>query len=817
LKPWEAGYRPEPIEDHPDHVYRFEWVHESLPADHTYRDAWTHAPSHNALISYFASAINKSPSKEITIEEFIRIIRQEDFANGVAFVRQAGAEVEKARGILAGAVTEIEVKEGKEAVKELEKAKDAAKLKLPAVQISGRTVSGNRAQAIQEGRFAHSGSLQLDIDGTAALGGKTPSEARELLGKDPHVLAAFITPSGEGAKAIFRIKPCLTDEEHKQAWRAAETYIAATYGMKLDPATKDPGRLCFIPADKDCTWNDTPLVFVVPEQPAEAAKDPTKRKAPDGKQFCTSKGFPPPPGPTDHGIHQWLPQAAWWCRWRGGMTAAQTVEKLESYDGTGYRAFKENEVADAVSFVFSSPKQSTTSFDPVDQEASDLDLTGFTNTDTGNADRVHAYDGSNFRYVRESGRWLIWDGQRWNPDNDGGMVRLFVRVMRETGKQAFKKTDHEAAKAVAKHALASLDTREVNAGLQMLKSVLGVTVSINDLDADPWMIGTPDGMIDLKTGKPITPERDQLITKQIGTRYDATATCPTWDKFLQTVTGGDAELIQFLQAAAGYTLTGSNREQCLFFLYGSGQNGKGTFSETIKHLIGDYGQTAPESIFTKDRNQSATNDVARLSGCRMAIAAELEEGAHFAESRVKALTGGDTITARFLHKEYFDFQPTHHFWISGNHRPRITGTDLGIWRRIRLIPFTVHIPDAGKDLNLASKLRVELPGILNWALEGCLRWQRDGLTAPTCVKQATEEYRAEEDVIGQFISERTKRADGGRILMSSLYQAYQDWAAENGIRFALTARAFNKKLEERGLNRTKSNGAKYWEGWALTN
>jgi putative DNA primase/helicase len=346
----------------------------------------------------------------------------------------------------------------------------------------------------------------------------------------------------------------------------------------------------------------------------------------------------------------------------------------------------------------------------------------------------------------------------------------------------------------------------------MLKSVLGVSVSVNDLDADPWLIGTPDGMIDLKSGQPITPDRDKLITKSIGASYDATATCPIWEKFLHTVTDGDAELSQFLQAAIGYTLTGSNREQCLFFLHGTGSNGKGVFSETIKRLIGDYGQTAPESLFTKDRNQSATNDIARLAGCRMAIAAELEEGTHFAESRVKALTGGDTITARFLHKEFFDFQPTHHFWISGNHRPRVTGTDAGIWRRIRLVPFTVTILEAEKDKDLPNKLAAELTGILNWALEGGMRWQREGLETPACVKQATEEYRAEEDVLGQFLAECTEESTGDRVTMSNLFEAYQAWAIEGGIRYPLTARAFNKKLDERGMHRTNSNGQRYWDG-----
>lgn len=443
------------------------------------------------------------------------------------------------------------------------------------------------------------------------------------------------------------------------------------------------------------------------------------------------------------------------------------------------------------------------------------DLTGLHLTDAGNAERVHAVAGSKFRYIVESGQWLIWEGDRWVPDTTGGMIRLFISVMREAGRQAFETSDRSRADAVAKFAMKSMDLPKVSAGLQMLKSILGVSVSVNDLDADPWMIGTPDGMIDLKTGNPIRPEPSKLITKSIGTRYDESAKCPTWEKFLNTVTGGDMELIQFLQSSVGYTLTGSNREQCLFFLHGSGCNGKGVFSETIKRLIGDYGQTAPETLFTKDRNQSATNDVARLAGCRMAIAAELEEGASFAESRIKALTGGDTITARFLHQEFFDFRPTHHFWISGNHKPTVKGGDLGIWRRMRLVPFTIRISDAEKDPNLADKLAEELPGILNWALEGCLRWQREGLRTPGCVSRATEEYRAEEDIIGQFLVECTAEDRDGRTLMSTIYEAYEGWAGREGIKRPDTAKTFNRKLDERGMQRVKSHGGRYWEGVSI--
>jgi putative DNA primase/helicase len=437
-------------------------------------------------------------------------------------------------------------------------------------------------------------------------------------------------------------------------------------------------------------------------------------------------------------------------------------------------------------------------------------LTGYDLTDVGNSERVHTHAGTTFHYVSGPGQWLRWNDQRWEFDYDGSITRLFIEVMKITAGQVTTMTDYKQAEAISKYCYQSMNNQKIAAGLKLLKSIRGVTITVNDLDADPWMLGTEDGMIDLKTGVPITPIRSKLITKKIGTSYDAAATCPLWEKFLHTVTAGDAELIQYLKTAVGYTLTGSTRDQCLFFLYGSGQNGKGVFSETIKRLLGDYGQVAPESMFMTDRNQSATNDVARLTGCRMAIAAELEEAATFAEAKIKRLTGGDTITARFLHQEYFDFTPTHHFWISGNHKPAIKGSDHGIWRRIRLIPFHAQITNAEKDPDLVEKLAQELPGILNWALAGCMDWQRDGLRTPQCVTAATEQYRTEEDIVGQFLSERITELSGERVLQISVYQAYQGWAEEVGIKRSMQAKVFNRQLEERGFKRLQSGGARFW-------
>lgn len=439
------------------------------------------------------------------------------------------------------------------------------------------------------------------------------------------------------------------------------------------------------------------------------------------------------------------------------------------------------------------------------------DLVQFPNDDSGNAERFHAIHGENFRYHRDSGTWLKWSGIRWLSADDE-CIQSFIQTMRLLAQQASGHYDLKTGKDVSMHAFKSCDLHKVKAAIELARSIPNVSVTSSMLDHDTMLLCAENAVIDLRKGEEIPADRGQLITKQIGTIYDPQAQCPLWLSFLETVTGGDKELIDFLQAAIGYTLTGKTTEQCLFFLHGKGQNGKGVFTSTIEALLGDYSQTAPESLFVVNKNGGGIpNDLARLVGCRLSVAAELEENSSFAESRLKSLTGSDTIVARFLHKEFFNFAPTHKFWISGNHKPAIKGTDMGIWRRIRLIPFTVTIPEEKKDKRLVEKLRAEMPGILNWAIAGCLRWQSEGLRVPSCVKKATEDYRAAEDVVGQFISEATKPE--GETTKSDLFDHYIKWCDKCGIRSRLTSRKFNERISERDeLEESRTNTARLWRG-----
>lgn len=265
----------------------------------------------------------------------------------------------------------------------------------------------------------------------------------------------------------------------------------------------------------------------------------------------------------------------------------------------------------------------------------------------------------------------------------------------------------------------------------------------------------------------------------------------------------------------GYSLTGHTSEQVLLLLYGIGANGKSTFLETVRALLGDYATQADFTTFLKRESDGARNDLARLVGTRFVSAVEAEAGKPLAEALVKQLTGGDTITARFLFREFFDFRPAFKLWLAANHKPTITGGDHGIWRRMRLVPFTVTIPEAERDAKLTSKLAAELPGILAWAVRGWLAWRAAGLGLPPEVQAATASYRDEMDALGPFLDEATAAVDGARITAKELYEAYEAWCAANGER-PRSQKGFAMSLRERGFEAVKgSKGVRCWSGLAL--
>jgi putative DNA primase/helicase len=440
-------------------------------------------------------------------------------------------------------------------------------------------------------------------------------------------------------------------------------------------------------------------------------------------------------------------------------------------------------------------------------------------TQYGNAERLARQHGDSVRYLQKWNRWLEWDGTRWVADETGAIVRRAKATARSISReaaQAHSETDRDAIRSWAK---ASESKGHIMAMIEMARSEKGIPLSPDELDRDPWAFNCLNGTLDLRSGELRPHQREDLISKLAPVRYDSHATCPTWDAFLDRIMAGNQNLVEYLQRVLGYCLTGKVGEQALFFGYGTGANGKSTLLRVFLDLMGDYGkQGAPELLIAKGQGDHPTA-IADLRGARLVSLIEVEEGKRFAEVLVKWLTGDDRIKARFMFQDFFEFEPTHKIFLAANHKPTIRGTDHAIWRRICLIPFAVTIPEQEQDKQLTEKLRAEFPGILRWAVQGCLAWQGRlegaGLNPPEEVRAAREEYRHDMDVIQQFIDECCVLRPNSRTGSGKLHEAYRKWAERNGDKDILSNKAFTARLTGRGLEMKRRNTGTVWQGITL--
>lgn len=447
-------------------------------------------------------------------------------------------------------------------------------------------------------------------------------------------------------------------------------------------------------------------------------------------------------------------------------------------------------------------------FDQIMQESRNGDgPSGFNLTDMGNAERLVARHGEDLRYVNAWRRWLVWTGQRWEVDDTGAVHRRAKETVREIYNEAAAVSDSSTRKALGSHATKSESESRITAMISLAQSEEGIPARVEEFDSDPWVLNVQNGTLDLKTGELHDHNRADLITKLAPVEYDPEATAPTWTAFLERVLPSEA-LRTFVQRATGYSLTANTRERILLILYGLGRNGKSTFLEAIRDVLGSddgYAMKTPAETLMAKPSGGIPNDIARLKGARFVAASETEANRRLAESLVKEITGNDTISARFMRSEWFDFRPTHKVWLATNHKPQVNGTDPAIWDRIKLIPFEVRIPDDEMDPELLDKLQDERDGIFAWAVRGCLAWQQEGLAEPEEVKAATAEYRNDEDVLAAFIDECCVVSPNAWATFSDLYSVYAEWCGDSGER-AEKKRGFGTRLAERGFDPEK--GAK---------
>lgn len=422
--------------------------------------------------------------------------------------------------------------------------------------------------------------------------------------------------------------------------------------------------------------------------------------------------------------------------------------------------------------------------------------------DTGNARRFRDAYGDRVRYNHTQKAWMIWDGRVWCRDSTAGVKQLADAMLDDMERGLFGTHDPEAAAALRKFITKSRGSHAKDNLLTEAQHLAGIPATDGDFDQARGLINLQNGILRLSDGALLPHDRARCITRLAGAAYDTAAKAPVWDAFLDSVTGGDKALQAYLQCMVGYMLTGSIKEQCLFFLYGEGSNGKSTFLDVLANLLGSYAMNAQSDTITAKRaGDGPRTDIARLKGARLVTISECPADVWLDEAMVKQLTGGDTVTARYLYGREFEYKPEFKLIMATNHKPRIRGTDTGIWRRIRLVPFVQSIPEDKQDIQLPDKLDAELPGILNWAVEGLRMWlknsnnaRRRGLPHCTAVDSATAEYRGEQDRLKTFVEDCTAPEPGYSVQASILYQVYRRWCEENGERFPITSTKFGREM-----------------------
>jgi P4 family phage/plasmid primase-like protien len=401
----------------------------------------------------------------------------------------------------------------------------------------------------------------------------------------------------------------------------------------------------------------------------------------------------------------------------------------------------------------------------------------------------HADD---WRYVAAWGRWLMWDGAYWRNETTLKAYDLARLICRAASSRC--KKPKIAAKVAGATTVAAVE--------RMARADRKHAATTDQWNADAWRMNTRGGVVHLKTGEIIPHAREDYMTKMSNAipRGD----CPFWKNFLNDVTGGDEDLQNYLARVAGYALTGVTTEHALFFLYGTGANGKSVFVNTLAAILGDYATNAAMDTFMESRSDRHPTDLANLMGARLVTAIEVEKGRRWAESRIKSLTGGDKISARFMRQDFFEYKPQFKLLIAGNHKPAIRDVDEAMRRRLHLIPFTVTIPPERRDKTLPERLLQESDGIFKWALDGCLEWQRTGLNPPALVLSATEEYFESQDAMRRWMEDHCFVHPSVRCTTDDLFSSWKLWAEKWG-EYAGTLQKFADDLVKKGFERWRSS------------
>lgn len=428
-------------------------------------------------------------------------------------------------------------------------------------------------------------------------------------------------------------------------------------------------------------------------------------------------------------------------------------------------------------------------------------------TDVGNARRLVDNMKGDGRYCYPWKSWMFWTGRRWEQDNTGQIVRCAKATVQKMREESESIGVSDLREKHLKHATASESYPKIMAMVKLAESEIGVPILPDVMDRGIFLLNVQNGTLDLQTGKLREHHREDYLTKMSPVVHDEKAECPQWIAFINQIFQCDEELIKYIQKIAGRALTGDASERHIYMFWGTGANGKSTLVETIGYILGEYAiSIGIDSLLSKNK-KSIPNDIARLKGARFVYASEPDFGEQISEGKVKSLTGKDTIQARFLQQEYFEFKPEYKLVVSTNHKPGIKGMDNGIWSRVKLVPFLVTIPDHLQDKNLDTKLRAEASGILNWMIEGCKLWQKEGMHTPDIVTEATREYQDEMDTLAEFIDGCCIRDETESVPNTHLYKIFMRWC-EYSKSFKMTEKSFTQAMAERGFPTKKIRGSR---------
>jgi|GEM_PF-1952875 len=441
----------------------------------------------------------------------------------------------------------------------------------------------------------------------------------------------------------------------------------------------------------------------------------------------------------------------------------------------------------------------------------------YLDNDAGHAARYCDRWETEVAYIPEREYWLTWDG-RWKRDNNGGLTRRAIELSREMLISAAEipcatAADVTRRNIATKAAMRWGDKKVIAPMLDLSRSFLKVQIPSGEVDADLFLVGAQNAVIDLKTGEVREYSRDDYITKTLGTGYEENAQCPRWIQFLEEIFP-DEEVRRYVWKAAGYSLTGDMREKCFFFLHGCGDNGKSKFLSALEYVFGNYADQAGKRLtVSNQRGDYPLREVAKIDGKRLVLASETEDRERMNTVVIKTITGGDSMDAAGVYERHYTFKPACKIWFAGNHKPSVPDTGPALWERVRLIPFERTFTEEEMDRDLESKLLAEAPGILKWLVQGCLLWQREGLIPPARVVEAVADYRREEDTLGDFIDECTRQCADATILHADIFRTYQEWTRENGMRFPCTKKGLAKQLREKGwASRNGAQGRLLWIG-----